>query len=364
MPQAYVNAFRGPDLAQIDRSRSTNALLANQVDQIPMTNALAKQNLDINAAENTRAQGTYDTAQQNQKLQWFVGATEQALQNPSAWPTLIAEGKQHGLIPADFNQPYDEAKLKQFVAQAKTQAGMAPVTQLETIQGPDGSVLQRDPRTNELSNVLAREPRQPAQPGSQPPNGYRFNADGSLSPIPGGPADPAVAANNRPLRPIPASAATGIIANRTSLSQIDRAIAAVQANPKAFGLTNYLGDTIKQRTDPGGVNPRAQVADIGSLKIHDRSGAAVTASEQPRLKPFIPTATDEPGVIVTKLQNLRANLEAQNDETESFYSADSGYRQMGPQQGGASAQEITATGPNGQKLALRNGQWVPMNAGP
>lgn len=172
------------------------------------------------------------------------------------------------------------------------------------------------------------------------PPGYRFNAQGNLEFIPGGPADPAVASSNRNLRPIPASAATGIIANRTSLSQLDRAIKAVQDNPGAFGLSNYMGDAIKQRTDPGGVDPRAKVADIGSLKIHDRSGAAVTASETPRLKPFIPTATDQADVIVTKLQNLRANLESQIEETESFYSPESGYRPMG----GAQVPRGTPTG--------------------
>ena len=90
-----------------------------------------------------------------------------------------------------------------------------------------------------------------------------------------------------------------------------------------------MGDTIKQRTDPGGVDPRAKVADIGSLQIHDRSGAAVTAAETPRLKPFVPSATDDSKTIITKLKNLRANLESQLDETEAFYSPESGYRPIG-----------------------------------
>lgn len=161
------------------------------------------------------------------------------------------------------------------------------------------------------------------------PTGYRFTADGKLEFIPGGPADPAVASSNKNLRPIPGSAATGIIANRASLGQIDRAIQAVEENPDAFGLSNYMGDAIKQRTDPKGVDPRAKVADIGSLKIHDRSGAAVTASETPRLKPFIPGVTDDAKAIITKLKNLRANMEAQIEETEQFYSPESGYRPMG-----------------------------------
>jgi hypothetical protein len=180
------------------------------------------------------------------------------------------------------------------------------------------------------------------QPRSQPaPMGFRYKPDGNLEFVPGGPADPSVAAGQKSLRPIPANAAKGIIENRTALNKIDRAIEAVSGNMQAvrtgapgaesaFGAWNYLGDTVRQRSDPGGVGPRAIVADIGSLKIHDRSGAAVTAAETPRLKPFIPSATDRPEVIITKLQNFKADLEAQVDEAESFYSEGSGYRPLEP----------------------------------
>lgn len=167
-----------------------------------------------------------------------------------------------------------------------------------------------------------------------PPSGYRYGADGNLTFIPGGPADPATAAGPKNLRPIPAAASAGITANRNTLSKIDKAIAAIEANPRAMGAKNYLGDAINQRTDPGGVNVRALVSDIGSQKIHDRSGAAVTAAEQPRLMPFIPQATDTPQAAVDKLKNLRAEYEALVDETEAFYGPDSGYRPLAPGRGG------------------------------
>jgi hypothetical protein len=148
--------------------------------------------------------------------------------------------------------------------------------------------------------------------------------------IPGGPADPNVAANQKTLRPIPASAAQGIIENRTSLKQIDRALAAVDKNPDAFGMQNYMPDVLTQRLPgnqySGGLEARAQVADIGSLKLHDRSGAAVTAAEFPRLKPFIPLATDDAETVKKKLQNFKANLESIQEEIEGFYTPESGYR--------------------------------------
>lgn len=170
-----------------------------------------------------------------------------------------------------------------------------------------------------------------------PPPGYRYKPDGSMEFIPGGPADPSVATNQRTLRPIPSAAAQGIVQNRTSIKQIDRALKALEENPEAFGMQNYLPDVATQRIEgkayKGGIDARAQVADIGSLKIHDRSGAAVTAAEFPRLRPFIPSATDAPDVVKQKLQNLRANLQLMQEEVEGFYTPDAGYRPLPPQDG-------------------------------
>ena len=42
--------------------------------------------------------------------------------------------------------------------------------------------------------------------------------------------------------------------------------------------------------------------------VHDRSGAAVTISEYPRLKPFIPSATDSPKQVKVKLAQLRKGI--------------------------------------------------------
>lgn len=87
---------------------------------------------------------------------------------------------------------------------------------------------------------------------------------------------------------LPAAQATAWIKNNSSMKFIDQALDAVDAYPAAFGIKNALGNAIRSRTDPKGVDARALVANIGSLRIHERSGAAVTAAESPRLKPFIP----------------------------------------------------------------------------
>lgn len=69
------------------------------------------------------------------------------------------------------------------------QSPAAKPVQMETINNPDGSVFQKDPTTGKLTEVQGRKPRDPVpEKGPNAPAGYRYKADGSLEPIPGGPA--------------------------------------------------------------------------------------------------------------------------------------------------------------------------------
>lgn len=113
---------------------------------------------------------------------------------------------------------------------------------------------------------------------------------------------------------LPGSIIEKIANNDVAIAKIDQALEEVQNNPSAFGARNLVGDAVRQRTDPTGVKARALVADIGSQKIHDRSGAAVTAAEMPRLAPFIPDSTDTPEVVVSKLTQFRKEYAMLNDE--------------------------------------------------
>lgn len=124
----------------------------------------------------------------------------------------------------------------------------------------------------------------------------------------------------KPLKELPATVASGYIENQVSLSKIDEAIAGVQRYPNALGLKNLMGDSVRQRTDPEGVAIRAIIADIGSMKIHDRSGAAVSAAEYPRLKPFVPSANDEPAAAVEKLRLFKREYELMQQGIDTFYS--------------------------------------------
>lgn len=152
---------------------------------------------------------------------------------------------------------------------------------------------------------------------------------------------------NRPLAPVPAAANTAMTENAKALSNIDDAIAEVTRStgytidasgnvtrvknvkptaPDALGGWNYLPDAVRQRTDSEGVPLRAKLANIATGKYHDISGAAVTASEAERLRPFVPAPTDTPEVVLKKLDNMRREYQGVNDSLASTYSREQGYR--------------------------------------
>ena len=136
------------------------------------------------------------------------------------------------------------------------------------------------------------------------------------------------------LKPIPPTVNNALIENAMSLRTLDKAIRLASGQPvdsskgdvDATGWKGYLPQAILNRIDPSGVDTRAEVADIGSLKIHDRSGAAVTISESPRLMPFIPTAKDDNTTVKRKLTRLFEEAKAMQGMLADTYSKDQGYK--------------------------------------
>lgn len=167
------------------------------------------------------------------------------------------------------------------------------------------------------------------------------------------------------LRPIPPSINTAILENQKAGNQIDRAIAllsgtdlpGMKADKNATGLKGYLPTGLLNRIDPSGVSARAEIADIGSLKIHDRSGAAVTMSEAPRLMPFIPLATDDRETVLKKLGRLKLEISENSSAMNEIYSKDQGYRES-PILNKPSVNEKITTMQEIQDVALKTGKSV------
>jgi hypothetical protein len=153
----------------------------------------------------------------------------------------------------------------------------------------------------------------------------------------GGTAQP-VTLNGQPLQPklkdIPATANASVTTNLQNLTRAETALAlvkgenvgAAEGDKSATGWKGYLPNQLLNRVDPSGVDARAAIADLGSMVIHDRSGAAVTASEFPRLAPFVPTEKDDQATIIKKLSRFIDVYKQETNAMADTYSRDQGYK--------------------------------------
>jgi hypothetical protein len=184
-----------------------------------------------------------------------------------------------------------------------------------------------DQRSREATAATMGKPFEVTGPDGQPML-VQQDRSGKITPVQGfGP-------KTQSLKPIPATVNEAIIKNGQASSQIDRALTllegknvdGMQGDPSATGWKAYLPNGVLNRMDPQGVDARAVISDIGSLKIHDRSGAAVTIGESPRLMPFIPLSTDDASTVKKKLNKLRVELAGESSAMQDIYSKDQGYR--------------------------------------
>jgi hypothetical protein len=153
-----------------------------------------------------------------------------------------------------------------------------------------------------------------------------------------GRASPVLAPDGTPLAPklkdLPTQASSAIMSNAQGISKVTQAIdlldgktvGALSGDKSATGWKGYAPQSILNRFDPSGVDTRAMITDIGSLVLHDRSGAGVTASETPRLMPFIPLATDDAATARKKLVRFKQIYEQEQQAYLDTYSKDQGYK--------------------------------------
>jgi hypothetical protein len=181
--------------------------------------------------------------------------------------------------------------------------------------------------------IANRPPRQEPQPQIvQTDNGPMImDRSGNARPVVGPDGQPVKGKSTE--KALPTSAAAKLMENQQNLRRAEQALALVsgedigemKGDSSATGWKGYVPNVILNRADPKGVDARAAIADLGSLVIHDRSGAAVTAAEFPRLRPFIPAATDDAVTVKKKLARFASEYRAVVEEASEFYKA-SGYK--------------------------------------
>jgi hypothetical protein len=124
-------------------------------------------------------------------------------------------------------------------------------------------------------------------------------------------------------RTLPMGVESEISSNLASISAIDDATAMLKApgGQEAFGikrgLQNMVG--IANRADPENTALRAIVSNIGSMQIKLRSGTAVSATEWPRIRGFIPTVYDSPKEVEDKLKEIRRAISEETSARASYY---------------------------------------------
>jgi hypothetical protein len=124
-----------------------------------------RQQIDIQGQQAKQAQTQFTEQQRLENTRWLANATDQVLaitdpaQQMETLKTLGEEGKRRGILAPNADlSGVDMAKLAQLNRNAKLSLGSAP--QQETIRDESGAVLQRDPTTGALKQVVA--PQKPA----------------------------------------------------------------------------------------------------------------------------------------------------------------------------------------------------------
>jgi len=260
---------------------------------------------------------------QNPTLQGAGGAMLSSMMTPKP-PIHVAPGGS--ILDPNTMQPVYTAPKERVPNAAEAEYNLA---RQEGYKGSFVDFMQNVKRTPPSQNVTYGSPVAAVGPNGQPV---------FIQPGKGGGAPSVIEGFTPPaekLRPIPPSINTAIIENQKSGNQLDRAIALLSgqdlpgmvADKNATGLKGYLPTGLLNRIDPTGVSARAEIADIGSLKIHDRSGSAVTVSESPRLMPFIPLTTDDRETVLKKLQRLKLEIDTSSAAMKEIYSTEQGYRE-------------------------------------
>ena len=212
-------------------------------------------------------------------------------------------------------------------AAAELEAAQKPY-QGSSIEAQDSNILLTgDPSTRQYKGAYDRQaaPKYFPDGSVQTPNMSAYDPPTFKG---GGPEGGMTRAPTTP----PPVALAGMLENVKSVRIVDQALAELERR-KGEGVGLVAGNTpaaILDRTDPDGVTLRALIADIGSLKIHDRSGAAVSASESPRLAPFIPKVSDPPEAIRDKLAKFRREYQAALHDSYEVYGPNGGGRALTP----------------------------------
>jgi hypothetical protein len=381
------------DKQALEYAKNRNTLAQGELEQQKNLNAL-NQNPSATPEQYIRA-GRSDIANalinnsQNQRqvsmdeAKKSVIAAQYALQSPNPKATL--EQNFPELVQSLGQQwaQFDDNAVRQMaqtvLEQYGPQTGVGPTKpedpgQLEQVTGPDGKPMFVT-RRQALGRQPYIKPDRPerADAGHSPPSGYRWSKDGNLEPITGGPADPGGPAARKVAAPLRKEfrSLESVKAYETSLPLLKSAEKAPDTGYGDLQLIYTAGKIL----DPGSVVREGELAltiAAGSPLQRLIGKTRFTLEKGGRLTPVVR------GQIMEMLgERVGAYQQAYDQDRDVYtqYASDAGLDPMAivgkhsaDAYGGARkskpahspAEGDTATGPNGQKIVLRGGQWVPL----
>lgn len=202
---------------------------------------------------------------------------------------------------------------------------------LQQVSGTGTRMVAFNPLTNQLTVVPGSESQAAIPPGQQVTQDIARQRLGiEQSGLELRQQEAARKAAGQDLKPVPVPIQKAITGSAATIAKLDRAIQSITDNPNATGYKGLLPDIALNRLYSEGTEGRANVADIGSLEMHERSGAAVTASEAPRLRPFIPLITDDHKTVLKKLNRMREIQAEEQDALLGTYNPEQGFREFKP----------------------------------
>lgn len=269
------------------------------------------------------AQTRYSEEREAVSKSGFFSGAEMAKVNPQFDPQRIEAGVQKLMKPKEIIDSERERRRDDQIGKHQDATATETARHNRATEGQAAATAARTAANTEPVGAGGAK----LQPG------YRWTDETRTAqePVPGGGADPNT---DKAGKTLPASAVEKMNENRQNLKRAENALTLLQGgsvgdlkgDKDATGVgKGILGQTLLNWAEPSGVNARAAMADLGSLVIHQRSGAAVTASEFPRLAPFIPTVNDSPEVARKKVARfVQVYKEVVTDSEDAFREA--GYK--------------------------------------
>lgn len=356
------------------------------IDQLKQRNALAQRDQNLQE-QNAFAQQDYYKAQQANMLrddqrqdlarkdaqskEWLTNAIGHARQNPAIAPQLIAQGKQMGYVPPDFPDQIGPDEIENIAMEL----GVAPPP-MAFEKTPDYQKLrtQHDFRIKEeqeqgrqsrltaatkpTSSYVALTPQEIAAAGLPPgSSAQRDTATGKIDVL--GKRDTTGVLSQKDATTAKQKMTTIKLA-RQQLNKIRESFDTGRKGINAFGPGQGLLPTQQGKQFDARVNQMrstltalTRVPGVGAMSDYETK---LDQSKFPSRNSY-ESVTDD---TLNNLDDMLNLLETGYSDLLSGAAPQSTQRGAPPQQPQAApTQEITATGPNGQKLILRNGQWVP-----